>query len=284
MWKPSSLFISALLVLDSFFVAYAVGLNSRHVLMVDPALAAKVKQAAPATVTTTVSQPPKTTATAQFSDLTATEARLHSSLKAAADSGILDPTQDKKFRPNDPVGRADFTRWMVRVRQIPPESPATPTYSDVAISNPYYKDIEGATRTMMVQGYTVKDQPQKEFKPDQFITRQEFAVMYGTFSGKRGRAEKLAGSELDHYLRYNPATSSFGEITYKDVGDVDDWAKKWVAVAHQAGVLEQAFDVNPYSADEDKKYLRPFRKMTRAEAVNILVKLYGLHSRTAVSE
>jgi len=295
MWKPSSIFISVLLVLDSFFVAYAVGLNSRHVLVVDASLGPPLAKRAAESTTVTTAPTPSTTATTatpatptpaatSFTDLTTADMRLQSSLKSAADSGILDPTKDKKFRPNDPVTRADFTRWMVRVRQVQPIIPAEPTYADVPGNNTYYKDIEGATRANMVQGYTVKDAARKDFKPDQFITRQEFAVMYGTFSGKRGRAETLSKDDIDKYLRYNPGTTTFGELTYKDVGDVDDWARKWLAVAHQAGVLEQSFDVSPYNSTDDKRYLRPQQKMTRAEAVNILVKLYGSQSRSAVGE
>jgi hypothetical protein len=285
MWKPTSLLISALLVLDSFFVSYALGLNSRHVLVIDPAL---VHATAP--VATQPIPAPQVVASAalptaqDFTDLNATNGRLQSSLTQAADAGILDPVKDKKFHPNDPVTRADFTRWMVRVRQVPTDSPGASTYSDVKSSSPYFGDIEGATKAMMVQGYIVKGQPQKAFKPAQFITRQEFSVMYGTFSGKRGRAETLSKADVDRYLRYNTASSDFGKLTYRDVGDIDDWARKWAAVAQQAGVLGQCFDVDPYSADAEKTYLRPQEKMTRAEAVNILVKLYGIQSRTAVEE
>ena len=106
--------------------------------------------------------------------------------------------------------------------------------------------------------------------------------MYGTFSGKRGRAEALSKDDIEKYLRYNPAQSQFQDLTFKDAGDVDDWARKWVAVANQAGVLEQCFDVNPYATEEEKRYLHPQQMMTRAEAVNILVKLYGAPSRSAV--
>ena len=285
MWKPTSLLISALLVVDSFFVAYAVGLNSRHVLVIDPSLSrvkslvASGASALPKPAGGSSERSPKS-----FSDLSATNSRLQPSLTRAAEAGILDPAQDRKFRPNDPVTRADFTRWMLRVRQVQPMRPTNATYSDVQPSSPYYSEIEGATQAMMVQGYTVKDKPQKAFKPDQFITRQEFAVMYGTFSGKRGRAERLSQPDIDRYLRYDTSVSNFGKSTYRDVGDVDDWARRWVAVAQQAGVLGQCFDVDPYSADAEKTYFRPQEKMTRAEAVNILVKLYGIQSRTAVDE
>lgn len=297
-------FINILIVVfalaDVFFITYAVGLNFRHVKVVDSSIASVAPSprptptAIPAPAPTTVPTVVTTTAPAQtvnssissksFSDLTQTDERLQKSLKDAADAGILDPTQDKQFRPNDPVTRADFTRWMVRTRQITPAAPATPTYSDVDAQNPYFGEIEGATRDMLMQGYTVKNAPQKAFKPEQNITRQEFAVMYGTFSGKRGRAEKLTKEEIEQYLRYNPSASEYQVVTFKDVGDIDDWARKWVAVANQAGVVGQCFDVNPYSTTQDKRYFHPLQMMTRAEAVNILVKLYGLQSRTVVQD
>lgn len=283
MWKPSSIFISVLLVVDVFFVSYAVGLNSRYVDAPAPQAAAAATSTTTTTTTTTRS-PVETPTSKGFTDIKSTDARLVPSVTQAADAGILDPTEDKRFRPNEPVTRADFTRWMVRVRQVQPIVAAKPTYNDVNATNKYFPDIEGATRAMMVQGYNVKGSSGKEFKPDNFITRQEFAVMYGTFSGKRGRAEKLSKDEVEKYLRYDPSATTYGTTSFKDVGDVDDWARKWVAVAQQAGVLEQAFAVSPYDKNDDEKYLRPQQKMTRAEAVNILVKLYGLQSKSAVQE
>ncbi len=293
MWKPINIALSLLLIVDSYFVAYAVGLNIRHVGVVDPRLGQPkpaVKDApvsAPVTASATEPTPAAAKAAtealaASFTDLDKTDIRLKPIVMQAAEAGIIDPTKDKKFRPNDPVTRADFTRWMVRVRQVSPASPADSTYSDLDPYSRYFPEVEGATQAMMVQGYTAKDKAQKDFKPNQFITREEFAVMYGTFSGKRGRAEKLSKDEVAKYLRFHSATTDFGDLTYTDVGDVDDWAQKWVAVAHQAGVLEQAYDVDPYSSDQLKRQLHPLQKMTRAEAVNILVKLYGLHSRTVV--
>jgi hypothetical protein len=298
MWKISSIFICSLLVVDTFFLSYAVGLNSRTVKIVDPTLAAKAKPL-DTKVTTSVATPvqtapPPTTAKGQtqaaaqvlvnkFTDLGETDERLKAAVTQAAEAGIIDPTKDEKFRPNDPVTRAEFTRWMVRVRQTPITSSSTAqTYQDVEPFTKYFDEIEGATKAIMVQGYNIKGSKAKEFKPEQHITREEFAVMYGTFSGKRGRAEKLNKEEIEKYLKYDPDKSTYGALTYQDAGDIDDWARKWVAVANQAGVLEQAFDVTPYAADGAKKLLHPQQKMTRAEAVNILVKLYGIHSRNVV--
>lgn len=286
----ADLFIGLLLIVDTFFVFYAGGLNSRHVKIVDPSLAPKavaaVQTATTAVTTTTpiqtapvVSSPPVTPG--KFEDISTTEQRLQPLVQKAAEAGIIDPTQDQKFRPNDPVTRADFTRWMVRVRQVPLASPEVASYVDVDQFNPYYQDIEGATLAKLVQGYNIKGATAKEFKPDQYITREEFAVMYCTFSGKRSRAEKLTPREIDDYLKYDPSNSAEGTKTYNDVGDINDWARKWVAVAHQAGVLEQCFDCKVDSSVLERRYFRPQQRMTRAEGVSILVKLYGIHLRTA---
>jgi hypothetical protein len=291
-WTPSNICIAILLVLDTFFVSFAIGFNSRYVLVIDRSLAPIQRAVSttpletPASVTTSAVEPaPTQTGTEQkFSDLTATETRLQDSLKSAAKAGILDPTQDEKFHPNEPVTRADFTRWMVRIMQVKALKPAQPSYTDLPSANPYYGDIEGATAKMLVQGYALKGSASKEFRPDQFIKREEFAVLYGTFSGKRGRAETLKKDEIEKYLHYNPSTTDFGKLTYKDAGDIDDWARKWVAVAHQAGVLDQAFATDPYADENSQKFFRPQQRMTRAEAVNILVKLYGLGSKQVVTQ
>ncbi|MBY0548123.1 MAG: tetratricopeptide repeat protein [Candidatus Obscuribacterales bacterium] len=287
MYKPVNIALSAILVIDCFFVGYAGGLNARRVKIIDASLGpppAVARKPAPVVVTTA---PSNTRAASEvllssFEDLKNTDPRLQETVTKAAEVGIIDPVKDKRFRPNDPVTRGDFTRWMVRIRQVASLSPAAPTYSDLERFNPYYDEIEGATSARLVQGYTVKGQAQKEFKPLQHITREEFCVLYGTFSNKRSRAEKLTKEEIDKYLCYNPSTSDFGTSTYADSGEIDDWARKWVAVAHQAGVLEQSFASSPYAAQTESKYFHPLEKMTRAEAVNILVKLYGLQARSII--
>ena len=217
-----------------------------------------------------------------FDDLEKTEKRLVKSLKAAADAGVLDQSKDKLFHPNKPVTRADFTRWMVRIKQLPLVSETFSSYVDVKAVNPYFREIETATKAVMVQGYPIKGSTDKEFKPDQIITRQEFAAMYGTFSGKRARAEKLNAEKIDEYLQYDPDKSKVAKVGYKDEGQIDDWARKWVAVAQQAGVIEQAFDCNPGAKKEERRFLHPQKQMTRAESVNILVKLFGLSARRTV--
>lgn len=220
----------------------------------------------------------------KFSDIEKTDRRLVPSLIAAANAGVLDVSADNLFHPNDPVTRADFTRWMVRTKQIPKVAAEAQSYADVEKDNKYFEDIETATASQMVQGYPRKGSSEKDFKPDNFITREEFAVMYGTFSGKRSRAEKLAETDIKDYLRYDSKTSSICPAAYRDEGEIDDWARKWVAIAQQTGVIDQAFDCAPNNNEDPKRYLHPQKRMTRAEAVNILVKLYGVSAQSSMKD
>ncbi len=234
--------------------------------------------------TSTTSKSEIATTAEKFSDIEKTDRRLVASLVAAANAGVLDVSKDNLFHPNDPVTRADFTRWMVRTKQIPKVAAETQSYADIGKDHKYFEDIETATASQMVQGYPRKGSTEKDFKPDQFITRQEFAVMYGTFSGKRSRAEKLPEKDIKDYLRYDSKTSSVCPSAYRDEGEIDDWARKWVAIAQQTGVIDQAFDCAPNNYEDPKRYLHPQKRMTRAEAVNILVKLYGVSAQSSMKE
>jgi hypothetical protein len=314
--KSVYVFMSTLLIVDTFLASYFAAFNSRHVLVVEGSDAniAMVAPVEPARQTTSEKPPspdpepairkdlivtadgfiesklvrpvpvtppaPKfvsrrATSHNDFDDLYVPDDITTSNMILAADAQVLDDDEEHLFRPDEPVSRADFVRWMVRVRELKPTKTDHVTYEDVKSDHPYHREIEAATRAGYIQGYLVEGAAQKEFRPDSGITRQEFAAMYCTFTGKRARAEKLSRKDIQKYLLSNTHETEVGHNTYLDVGDVSDWAYRWVAVAHQAGALKQAFNVDPYYYDDQSAYLRPNTKMTRAEAINILITLFG---------
>lgn len=58
--KTKGIFISSLLVIDTFFVSYAAGFHSRHVLVINPKLPPVVQKTVDAKPTTAVVPPKKT--------------------------------------------------------------------------------------------------------------------------------------------------------------------------------------------------------------------------------
>ena len=210
----------------------------------------------------------------EFTDLAQVQdAKVRKSIFILASQGILDASPDGQFHPNDPVSRGDLTKWMVRVRKLNASLPAKATYSDVSADNSSYKEIEIATHELMVQAY--EDGGNKLFKPDQPVTRQGFAMLYCLFADKRDKADKLSDAEVKQYLAYNPTSSRAGDSTYLDATKIADADRKYVAMAQQSNILTQCFGIDPYAANDELRALQPEKNMTRAEAVNILWKLFG---------
>lgn len=218
-----------------------------------------------------VSTPKPISASTGITDLATAEERLQPSLLLAAKKGYIEGNAEGKFQPNEPVTRGDFAKWLALVKEISIISPEEATYSDVPVTNPNFKYIESAAQENLIAGF--EEDNKSSFKPNQQISRQEFAELYCTFSGKQAEAEKLSDEQIAQELRFSASQS--GDATYKDVATFDEDEKRYIAVAHHAGILLKAFNVDPYAKTEEQKFLLPEKPMTRAEAINILMTLYG---------
>ncbi len=219
----------------------------------------------------TAKQPPGVASPTGITDLATADDRLGTNLQLAAKKGYIQAGADGKFQPNDPVTRGDFTNWLTRIKQISLTSPEEATYADVPTSDPNFRYIESATQENLMSGY--EEDNKTLFKPAQQISRQEFAELYCQFSDKQAAADKLSDEEVVQELRFSPSQS--GESTYKDITTFNNAQKRYIAVAHHAGVLSKAFNVDPYAKTDEQKFLLPEKPVTRAEAVNILMSLYG---------
>lgn len=77
-----------------------------------------------------------------------------------------DDSHDNEFRPGDPVSRAQAIKAIVRAMGWTLRFPATPTFTDVPRSHPYYREIETAVYYGIISGYQ-----DHTFRPDNFLTR-----------------------------------------------------------------------------------------------------------------
>jgi hypothetical protein len=99
--------------------------------------------------------------------------------------GVFDG-MGSEFKPNDPISRAEFVKWMVSAANamFPPgkgvntrlADGGTPSFDDVPTSHPYYRYIQGLKNTGFVVGYEDKD-----FRPDQMLTREEMIAIKTPF-------------------------------------------------------------------------------------------------------
>ena len=73
---------------------------------------------------------------------------------------------DNEYRPGESITRADAVKDLVRAMGFTLQFPATPTFTDVPRSSPYYRYIETAVRLGILSGYD-----DHTFRPDNHLTR-----------------------------------------------------------------------------------------------------------------
>ena len=83
--------------------------------------------------------------------------------------GLLSADGQGRFRPLDPVTRADFASLVVTIFGLESAPPATPTFSDVPAVHPVYVAVETAAPYFA----QVSGQSGQTFKPDDPVLRDE---------------------------------------------------------------------------------------------------------------
>ncbi len=167
-------------------------------------------------------------------------------IEALAARGILNGYDDKTFRPENTMTRAEFAATVVRSLGLTPA--AVSVFSDVAYGEWYAGYVGTAYTYGIVTGRT-----ETTFDPGGTITRQEAAVMVA-------RAAKLCGmdTEMD--------TAAIRDMLsqFVDYIQVADWAREAMAFCYSADILDQsALDIKPEAA------------ITRCEIAQMIFNMLG---------
>lgn len=140
-----------------------------------------------------------------------------------------------QFAPNTAITRADVCVILGRMAGVPTDPNAegyesflggyTTPFGDVDSAQYYAKAVAWAAKAGIVTGYGDTG----EFKPEQAITREEFATMLARY------AEKVKGADI----------SADADVLdgYADEANVSDWAKGYVAWAVEAKAMGQKTDM-----------------------------------------
>ncbi|WP_445175607.1 S-layer homology domain-containing protein [Microcoleus sp.] len=152
---------------------------------------------------------------------------------ALVDRKIFSDLTDSKFRPDEPMTRAEVARLIQRMSdQEPIRKPID--FKDVSDNSPVAPAIDHTVKTGYLKGY-----PNNEFRPDKNIPRVE--VMAALASGLNLKRSAKASKTLQ---------------IYTDRRKVPKWAVDKVAAATEAGIV-----VN----HPKRTLLQPNRTATRAE-------------------
>lgn len=162
-------------------------------------------------------------------------------IKKMVNQKIINGYEDKSFRPDNEISRAEFCTMLVKYLKLGQSfDPEVKSFTDIKAhwAEAY---IEAAYRAGIVDGYS-----SKHFGPDDHISREQMAVMIG-------KAMKIQASS--------------GVMLFNDTPSISPWATSFVAAAVHEKILTGYPDAS----------FRPQNKTTRAEAVTVITKLNYLH-------
>lgn len=178
-----------------------------------------------------------------FSDLQSHWAQ--STILNLANRGLVKGVTNKTFNPNGPIKRSELMSILVRSLNL--QGSAADfilPYTDVKADQWFYDDLKAATKAGLVKGME-----ENKFAPEAFLTREEAAVMFQ-------RA-------LAHMNDKNESADQGELSTFKDSGDISDWAKDSVLQSVSQGLLQ----------GNDQSKIKPKASLTRAEAAAILERM-----------
>ena len=160
--------------------------------------------------------------------------------------GYISGYPDGSFKPDSTITRAEFVSILGKVLKLQQYNPTVPDFSDVAQGDWFYGSVEEAVYAGIVKGYS------STFRPDDPITREEMAVILVNALNEQDQAK----------ASMNAGTA------FTDDASISDWARGFVAVAVQDGLLKGYPDDNSF---------RPKSDATRAEACAMIMNFLNIH-------
>lgn len=159
--------------------------------------------------------------------------------------GILNGVSDTEFKGKEAITRAMVAEVLMRMSKD--KSVGMIDFADIKGDEWYADSIAWAVTHGIYQGY-----PSGEFKPNQKLTRQEFAsIMYRYLEGEGVKMPEVK------------------DFDYKDASSIASWSKEAVMKLDKQGLVTgKSEDI--YDANSD--YLREDLALTLSKIVNYMMK------------
>ncbi|MGN7454055.1 S-layer homology domain-containing protein [Paenibacillus pasadenensis] len=161
-------------------------------------------------------------------------------------AGVLDGSG--AFRPDEPILRFEFIRWMAAYddKGVIPFRAPEPTYSDVKQQDEGYELVEGLTQAGIISGF-----PDGTMRLSEPLTREQLTVLWGWYQR--------------YGLVVKPLAAEVSEVNLRNFEDRDKVGK--IFLGGVQAYVSSNWDTPPYldTFGADKK-LEPQKPVTRAEA------------------
>ncbi len=185
----------------------------------------------PVSTTPAPSQPPARQE--RFSDIAGHWAETF--ISALADAEVVNGTAEGQFEPERAVTRAELVAMLMRT--LDGEAAAyEPIYADVSPEDWFADAVMWAYAEGVIS-------PDALFRPNDNITREETAKL----------------------LSYATDRIEDGELPYRDINEISDWAVKYVKCVYAHQLM----------TGDDEERFRPKSAITRAEAAAVLYRICG---------
>ena len=134
-------------------------------------------------------------------------------IETLAGFGVLDGNEHAYYEPSRPITRAELTKILVKVLNLPVDETET-TFNDVPAIAWYAGYTSAASRAGLVKGYE-----DGSFSPDRLVTREELSVVL------------VRGLEITAQPDADPG------CPFSDAGMVSSWAKDFIPIAAGCGLV-----------------------------------------------
>jgi len=168
---------------------------------------------------------------------------------------------DGSFRPEANLTRAEAATILARthilgfahnMNTLPTGMRTFHAFTDVTPNNWFYYYLAWCYDAGLIMGEPVSSNGMRRFRPNDSITREEFAAMFARLGD----------------------VSPANEIPFVDTDDISNWAKQYMYTVYRAGWM---------MGDEDSK-LRPGDTITRAETATVINRVLGrIDSKAALT-
>lgn len=169
----------------------------------------------------------------------------YSTIKKAYDNQLMKGTGEKTFSPEDNITRGMVVTVLHRMANQPKVTYSS-LFEDVRESSYYSKAVIWAKEQDIVSGYKGTTM----FGPDDFITRQDVAVILANYARMRGA----------------DVTSTYDLSSFADDELISNYAKDAMKWAVSAGILSGSVN-----KDTGEIYLNPKNNASRAECAKMLL-------------
>jgi hypothetical protein len=176
-------------------------------------------------------------------------------VNSLSDQGVIPAEESGKFLPADPVTRAVFCAWMVKVLGVDDQPvPQKSSFADVKTTDWFFKPVEIMRQNNYVSAYP------DGFRPHQFIPKGEMVVIISRALGGAAPDDSAVSDEL---------------AKFKDGSTIPDYARLGVAETSKANVLVNYPDALTVNAT---------KLASRAETAALLYKLNDYLTKQSINQ